>query len=238
LLDPFDCRLSNSFYISLISLNNLHFCLKLFTMLYMGEIREQQKAKLSFKMPDNSEKEFDCQIKEVQNDRLLLEFPKEMLNYAQYLEEGSEMPVRIFTPTGVKMFDTIVLNSPLESDFVIEYVEDAIKVQRREYQRVNLETKLIIERPEKLNLVVKTIDMSGGGLRFYSEAEFENNESVEVLLYLPYELHSVKAQGIILNQAHLAQNEHVLLFTKIDEKSRDKIIQRCLKIQFDEYRII
>jgi len=204
----------------------------------MGEIREHQKAKLSFKMADNSEKEFECQIKEVQKDRILLDFPKEMLDYAQYLDEGSEMPVKIFTPTGIKIFDTIILNSPTESDFVIEYVEDAIKVQRREYQRVNLETKLIIERGEKLNVVVKTIDISGGGIRFFCEESFENQEELNVLLYLPYELRSLKIQGSILKKGHLEKNEHVLLFTKIDEKDRDKIIKRCLKIQFDEYKIV
>lgn len=204
----------------------------------MGEIRENQKAKLSFKLADNTEKEFECQIKEVQKDRILLDFPKDMLNYAQYLDEGSEMPVKIFTPTGIKIFDTIILNSPTESDFVIEYVEDAIKVQRREYQRVNLETKLIIEREEQLNVVVKTIDISGGGVRFSYDGILEKQQELNVLLYLPYELHSIKLQGVILKQGHLSKNEYVLLFTKITEKDRDKIIKRCLKIQFDEYKIV
>jgi len=203
----------------------------------MGEIREYQKAKLSIKTADNSEKEFDCLIKEVQKDRILLNFPHEMLNYAQYLDEGCELPVKIFTPTGVKVFDTIILNSPMESDFVIEYVEDAIKVQRREYQRVELDTKLIIERPDN-NVLAHTIDISGGGIRFYYEGEFEDHEKMSALLYLPYELRSIKLQGTLLSQKHLNTNEHVLLFTEIAEKDRDKIIQRCLKIQLEQYKVI
>lgn len=197
----------------------------------MGEIREGQKTKLIFKTADGSEKEFDCFVKEVQADRISLNFPRELLDYACYLEEGTELPVKIFTPTGVKAFDTIIINSPYESEFVIEFVEDHIQIQRREFSRVELKVKVIIERTGSDNIVTETIDISGGGLRFTYDGEFDFQEEVGALLYLPYAIRSIKAKGYILKPKHLPQNQHVLLFTSIDENDRDKIVKQCFDIQ-------
>jgi len=204
----------------------------------MGEIREGQKAKLSFKTADNSEKEFDCFIKEIQKDRLYLDFSQEILSYAQFLEEGTELPVKIFTPTGIKLFDTIILNSPLESEFVIEYAEDSIQIQRRAYTRIDLETKIIIQREEKTNIVTKTIDISGGGLRFFYEGDFDPGEQVKFLLYLPFEAHSVQSQGVIIKNEHIPKDQHILFFTDIKERERDRIIKKCFEMEARKYKNI
>lgn len=204
----------------------------------MSEIKQEQKAKLTFKTADNSEKEFDCFIKDVQKDRLSLRFPEEILAYADYLEEGNELPVKIFTPSGVKAFDAVILNSPLESEFVIEFVENHIEIQRREYLRVELETKLIIERIENTNIITRTLDIGGGGLKFFYEGSFKPDEIVGCLLYLPYQIHSVKAQGIIKESPYLNKNEHILLFSKIDENERARIVKQCFDIQTGQHREI
>lgn len=197
----------------------------------MGEIREGQKTKLMFKTADGTEKEFDCFIKEVFPDRLSLNFPRDLLDYACYLEEGTELPVKVFTPTGVKAFDSIIINSPYESEFVIEFVEDHIQIQRREFSRVDLKVKVIIERTDQNNVVTDTIDISGGGIRFLYDGEFEPQEEVGALLYLPNALRSIKAKGYILKPEHLPKEQHVLLFTSISENDRDKIVKQCFDIQ-------
>lgn len=204
----------------------------------MGEIREDQKAKLYFKTADDSEKEVECFIKDVKSDRISLTFPEHMMEYAQYLTEGEELPVRIFTPYGIKVFETIVLNSPLESDFVIEYVDNYIQIQRREYSRILLETKVIIEREDHENVITQTLDISGGSLRFYYEGDFLPREKVGCLLYLPMQIRSIQAQGIIVKNHHLPKNEHVVFFTKIDERDRDKIVQKTFEVETMRYRPI
>ena len=202
----------------------------------MSEIKEDQKAKLLFKMADDSEKEFDCQIKEVQKDRISLKFPDELLEYSDFLEEGIELPVQIFTPSGIKSFDSIVLNSPLEAEFVIEYSENnIIQIQRRKYLRTELRTKLIINREGNVNIVTYTNDIGGGGVRFYYAGTFEKEEKVECMLYLPMQMRSVMAKGIVIDGSHLKENEHVLLFTDIDEKERDRIIKACFENELANY---
>lgn len=196
----------------------------------MGAIREGQKVKLSFNMSDGSEKEFDCFIRSVYSDRLALAFPKDLLNYMEYLEEGSDISAKVFTPLGVKVFDSIVLDSPLEPEFVIEYAEVSTEIQRREYVRVQLKAKVVLERANKTSVVAYTIDISGGGLKFFYEGEFVSHESLGITLYLP-DARSVQARGVIVPNEYIPQNEHVLSFTEIEERERDRVIKQCFDLQ-------
>lgn len=204
----------------------------------MSEIKEKQKAKLAIKLPDNSLKEFDCSVKEVFDDRLLLNFPQEVFNYMTYLEEGQELPVKVFTPTGVQAFNSIVLNSPMESDFVIEYALDHVKIQRREYLRAAVEAKIIIERFDNDNVAGLTIDISGGGIRFSCNGQIDSGEMVKCVLYLPQEVNSIKATGLIIKNEYMPEDQYVMVFSEIDEKDRDKIIKKGFEIDSQRRRLV
>ena len=197
----------------------------------MSEIKENQQIKLFFKTADGSEKELDCTINKLYSDRLSINFPRETINYVDYLKEGDELNVKIFTPSGIKMFDAIILNSPLEADFVIEFVEDYIDIQRRKYLRADLKTKVIIQRADNENIVTTTLDIGGGGIRFFYEGPITHREKSSCFLYLPMYLHSITASGIILKDEHLNADEYVMVFTKIEERDRDKIIKKCIEVQ-------
>lgn len=205
----------------------------------MGEIRQGQKVRFHFQTADGEDKDVDCFIRGVFSDRLALTTPGNISDYEEYFEEGSELSVKIYTPLGIKAFDTIILDSPISSpfgsDFVIEYTEDVSQIQRREYTRVELKAKLIIERTGYKNIVTDTIDISGGGLRVYYEGDFDYQEKVGALLYLPYSIVSIKAKGVIIENTHLPKNEHILFFTEIAERDRDKIIKMCFDMQIAKY---
>ena len=196
----------------------------------MGEIRKNQKVKLNFKTADGSEKELDCLIKEIYTDRLSLTTTEEILKYSEYLSEGEELVAKIFTPVGVKVISTIILDSPLENDFIIEFAEVSTEIQRREYLRVPLDTKVVIQRSLNDNIVTRTIDISGGGIRFNYNGEFYPKEEVDITLYLP-DMKMIQANGIIIKNNHLPTDIHILSFNKIDENDRDKIIKKCFEIQ-------
>lgn len=201
----------------------------------MSEIREGQKTKLFFKAAGGSEKELECSIKKIYTDRISLNFPKEeVMQHIDYLQEGDEVNVKIFTPSGIKMFDAIILDSPLEPEFVIEFVEDYIEIQRRKYLRMELNTKILIES-SKGNVITHTYDIGGGGLRFYYEGSFENKETVSCRLFLP-DTPYIQIQGIIVKDDRFKENEHVLVFTKIEESERDKIIKKCFEVQVNVYK--
>lgn len=200
----------------------------------MGEIRENQLVKLFFKDAEGSEKELNCSIKKLYKDRISLNHPKEIIDYVDYLQEGDDVSVKIFTPSGVKVFDAIILNSPIEDDFTIEFVESYIEIQRRKYLRMEFNTKVLIGKGRE-NIITHTLDIGGGGVRFFYEGTFEPNETVSCHLFLP-EIPVIATQGIVIKGEHLKKNEHVLVFTKIEENDRDKIIKQCFDLQISSYQ--
>lgn len=200
----------------------------------MGEIRENQQTKLFFKLADGSEKELACSIKKIYKDRISLNFSKEINYYADYLQEGDEVSVKIFTPSGIKMYDAVILNSPLEEEFVIEFVEDYLEIQRRKYLRMEFNAKIMIERG-KDNIVTRTLDIGGGGLRFSYEGQFDHKEVVNCRLFLP-EMPFINVQGIVIKENKLKENEYVVVFTQINENDRDKIIKKCFELQVNSYK--
>lgn len=203
----------------------------------MGEIREGQKVKLSFKTVNDEIKEVDCLIKGIYKDRLSLTTPEDIAGYAEHFMEGGELSAMIFTPLGIKVFDTIVLDNPFESDFVIEYTENAVEIQRREQVRVEYEAKVVIEREYNNNIAAKTIDISGKSLSFYYEGAFYADEPVSMSLFLPKQDRLIPAKGIIIVKRYIQINKHILLYTDIDERNRDKIIKTCYDLQLDSHNI-
>lgn len=196
----------------------------------MSEIRTGQKVKLFLTTAEDSKLEFDCTLKHVFEDRLALNYPEELLDYIDYLQEGDEIFVKIFTPVGVKGFDAMVLDTPLEDDFVIEYVENTSQVQRREFVRVFWTMKVFIERQGHDNVIAYSIDVSGGGLRFRCEDEFPEKENVSITMFMP-DGRLVKAKGQVIPNNYIPKDEHILSFTEIDEKERDRIIKKCFELQ-------
>lgn len=196
----------------------------------MGEIRENQQVKLSFNLFDGSEKEVTCRIKSFHNDRISLKPTTSLDAYIEYLQEGNEVKAKIFTPLGVKVYEAMVINSPLEDEFVIEYVENTVQIQRREYLRMPYQVKLVIERNNKEVIITQTVDISGGGVRFFHGGAFEEDELVKASLYIPDE-RLIKAQGLILPHTNIPEGQYALFFDEIDERDRDRIIKKCFELQ-------
>ena len=203
----------------------------------MGEIRENQQVKLFFILSDGTEKELNCSIKKFEEDRLSLNFPHETMDYIDYLDEGAEILAKVFAPTGVKVFDSIILNSPIEDEFVIEYTENSEQIQRRNFIRVAFQTKMVISKMGNKDVVATTVDIGGGGIRFFYEGEFNDNEIVNITLFLPLEMQSVRAEAAILKKDYLSEYEHVLIFNKITEFERSKIIKLCNDIQIGKLEV-
>lgn len=196
----------------------------------MGEIRENQQVKLYFVIEDGTEKELTFTIKKFEGDRISLNFTDETLEYIDFLNEGCEVLAKIFTPLGIKVFDSIVLDSPLEDEFVIEYIEQAEQVQRRNFIREEYKTKIIIQRLRE-NIITQTIDIGGGGIKFFYEGEFEENEKVSALLYIPVQTKSITIEATVIKNAHFQKYEHALIYDRITETDRAKIIKFCYELQ-------
>ena len=203
----------------------------------MSEISINEKAKIFF----DGENDIEVNMSDIGGDSIEpdeaevlisgeIEYPEDApQTLKQYLQEGTPIDVKVFTPSGLVVFESMVINSPDEEEFTIEYVEDAVVIQRRDYSRSLLKTKLMLESRKEV-FICSTIDISGVGIKFCSSEDLEPEQQVKGKLYLRnFDMPAV-FEGEILDNPSLQPDEYTLAFTNIDEKERDKIIKTCFDL--------
>ncbi len=195
----------------------------------MEDLDINQRVQIKVPVYDGKEMVFNTHIKRVYKDRLAIKTTEEMFVYSDYLKEADEIFVTIFTPLGMISFESIIINSIFEPEFVIEYAEDGVVVQRRKFLRIPCRTKLVFELSDGTNQITNTVDLSAGAIRFYSIEHFEEEKKVYFRLFLPMQIDSISAQGVVRTETlTLPPNEHLLVFTKISERDVDRIAKVCM----------
>lgn len=196
----------------------------------MQSIRVGQKAEIYFRVSTADEIKLLCSVKDIYPDRVQLNFPKATLTFIDYLQEGVCVLMKIYTPKGIKIFNVLIIDSPDTGVFMVEFGEDYDELQRRKFIRASVETKMILRRAPKDPFIVKTLEISSGAVRFTSNESFKNREPFDVFLYLPNNIRSVKAYGIIVRAEHLQKNEHLLLITRIQDSDVLRINRKCSEL--------
>lgn len=194
----------------------------------MAAIKNGLKVQIEFESGFGKKTRIDCYILDHEDDRIELMYPASKEEFIPYLSEGTELKAFIYTFGGIQVLDSIVLNSPLE-DFTIEYHEDTQVIQRRKYLRVPFNTEIFISLPEG-NKKSETLDISGGGIRFAFGQTLENQKVYNGSLRLEKYDSLIFFTGIVSKKNFFKPDEYVIEFTEIDEKQREKIIQKCVEI--------
>lgn len=195
----------------------------------MTLIKKGLKVQIEFESGFEKKSRIDCFITNFEEDRLDLMFPASKEEFIPYLTEGTEIKAFIYTFGGIQVLDSIVLNSPLDEDFTIEYHENTQTIQRRKYLRVPLNTEIFITLPEG-NKKSETLDVSGGGIRFACGETLEDKKIYNGSLRLDKYESLIFFTGIVYKKSFLKPDEYVIEFTEIDEKNREKIIKKCVEL--------
>ncbi len=195
----------------------------------MKEFQNGQTVKINFSIPFIKEESTFCTIKWVEEDRIGLVFPKDRQDIIRELPEGKEIEAIVYSNSGIFVFASIVINSPLEHDFVIELPAEKKKIQRREYVRTPVNLELCLRR-EDARFETRTINVGGGGIRFIAGEEFKTDDRWLFSLSLP-EGRTIRGAGKVLYTLLQGRTTaSVIIFTDIDETERNRIIKLC----FDE----
>lgn len=169
-----------------------------------------------------------CTIKWCQDNRLGLIFPENQSQMARNFPVGKEIEAVVYTDSGVYVFDSIVINSPLELDFIIELPEESTRMQRRDYVRASFNHKLDLIK-DGMTFATKTMNIGGGGLRFVGKKEIENTEVYDFLLHLP-DGAKITGKGIVLYSFIRGRIiVSAIKFLEINETDRNKIIKKCFE---------
>ncbi len=195
----------------------------------LSSVKRGQKVQIEVETGINKTV-IECYIIEPESDRLTLSFPASKNEYAPYLSEGTEIKAFVYSFTGIMIFDSIVFDPPYNGEIVIEFSEHHQVIQRRKYLRMPFISDFFIIR-EDGNVKTATVDLSGGGVRFLCETPLVTDTVYKAQLRLESYLPMIKLEGTVLKKNFYRTNEYVMEFSKIEERDRDKIIQKCLKIE-------
>lgn len=186
-------------------------------------------------------KGLSSRVEEINNEHILLSAPT---------YRGEILPLR----TGMRIKVSYVLNDcaysfntsivarkkgPLPI-IIINKPHKIIRVQRRHWVRVastlDIEYSSISATPESnLTYTGKTIDISGGGVRFITKGALEPGEIINLKIYLPSRSPVITKARIIriLEKAKSEgeSNKAVLEYSDINENDRERIIKYVFEKQ-------
>ncbi len=195
----------------------------------MKELHSGLTVRINYNIPFIKQESFSCVIKWVEEDRIGLIFPEEMSHIMRDLPEGKEIEAIVYSNSGIFVFNSIVICSPLEKDFVIELPSEKKKIQRREYVRAPIKLELNL-RKDDIRYETRTINIGGGGIRFLAGEEFKKDDLWAFSMYMP-DGRVTRGIGKVLYTLMQGNSmASVIVFTSIDETERNRIIKLC----FDE----
>lgn len=196
----------------------------------MRHLQLGQKSLIKLNLSPSRIVEIECTIKRVESDRIALNFPKKNMDYAPYFEEGVEFNLVVYSNNGLKYIDSVVLDSPLSGDFVVDYYEKPDKnIQRRQFLRVDAELPIRLISGEQ-SYETTTLNISGGGVRFITNKWYEENKVYEVSLSLPNMEHPIQSNARIVKSLIDTEVPFAIVeFIDITEIDQNKIIKYCMQ---------
>lgn len=210
----------------------------------MELIQVNKKAELVFVVNDEL-MTIMCDIKGVTLDSVMLFCPIEFRQYMALLNVGMKIDVKIYSYSGIIVLSSVVKR--LQDDTVVINVpEEKERVQRRDYFRVSIQRPMEINYDDgykERNYFGKTIDISGGGVRFWTKEHCHIGFLAVVKMQLSDICNSngpISAKGrIIYNKSHDSRFStkggyiNVVKFHEIEPRARQMIVQACFKIQIE-----
>lgn len=195
----------------------------------MGTVKVAQRVRIGVEAEGGQILQFFSYIKQVGSDRIKLVFSPTKQHFTQYLTEGSTIKLSIYTPIGILLMDSIVIQEPVDCEFEVEFSPMAKRIQRRKYVRAKANYRLIIEQMNK-TFTALSEDIGGGGVRFMCDSPLQQS-SAKGKLFVPDFQEGIAFTGKIIIKQHFKQNEYLLEFDKISEEDRTKIIQKCIQLE-------
>lgn len=190
---------------------------------------------------------FRCKIVEQDNNILYIDYPvNTVTNKTAFLVDGSQFRASYTAEDKVSYaFNTEVLGRKLGNIPTIMLscppAEEFVKIQRREFVRVNTPVDIAIEYNDKFYQFV-TDDISAGGVAIHlnKDLPFKEDEIVNLTIALPFfngEIRYVKTSAKLIriiekDRARLAS----LQFAETDEIDKQYIVRFCFERQLSNKR--
>lgn len=196
----------------------------------MNFLAEKQKTKI---VSDSGidRLDVDCFVKKVFEDKLILGVSPVQKNDFSEFQEGYNLEVRVYTPKGILIFNSEVLEVSSSKELEISYNENETKLENtRKNPRYESECPITIFRPLQGNIESRLIDISVRGLRFYSDIPLDVNSEFEIMLYLSDTIGKIILTGRVLDKTGLPEGVHRMIIEKISYTDRQKLVDYCMSL--------
>lgn len=190
----------------------------------MELLKSGQKLSIFFQKDDKLV-EMTCVIKDVLDDRLVIELPQYFMRYVEYLDVGCKLTVKVFSKIGTVDFNTIVIVSPLEADCTLEFDYNAIKLTpNEEIPVVNAVETLNITMENAKTFKVNTFEISTMYLKFYCDYEFQLEDTFDCELNLPKNYGIIRFKGTVIYVDPVYDNEFKISYINMSEEDRQNLL--------------
>ncbi len=190
----------------------------------MELLKAGQKLSIFFQKEDKLV-EISCTISDVLEDRVVIELPQYFMRYIEYLDVGCKLTVKVFSKIGTVDFNTIVISSPLEEDFSVELDYNAMKLTpNEEIPVVNAVETLNITMDDSRFFKVNTFEIATEYMKFYSDYEFQLNDSFNCELVLPKNYGIIRFRGTVIYVDPVYDNEFKINYTNMTEEDRQNLL--------------
>ncbi len=190
----------------------------------MELLKAGQKLSIFFQKEDKLV-EISCTISDVLEDRVIIELPQYFMRYIEYLDVGCKLTVKVFSKIGTVDFNTIVISSPLEEDFSVELDYNAMKLTpNEEIPVVNAVETLNITMDDSRFFKVNTFEIATEYMKFYSDYEFQLNDSFNCELVLPKNYGIIRFRGTVIYVDPVYDNEFKINYTNMTEEDRQNLL--------------
>ena len=190
----------------------------------MELLKPGQKLSIFFQKEDKLV-EISCIISQVYEDRIVIELPQYFMRYINFLDVGCKLTVKVFSKIGTVDFNTIVISSPLEDEFSVELDYNAMKLTPNEkIPVVNAVETLNITMDDEKVFRVNTFEISTEYIKFYSDYEFQLNDSFNCELILPRNYGIIKFRGTVIYVDPVYDNEFKINYMNMTEEDRQNLL--------------
>jgi c-di-GMP-binding flagellar brake protein YcgR len=190
---------------------------------------------------DCSEK-FRCRIVESENNIIFIDYPiNVMTNKTAFLVDGAQFRVTFSNEQRDSYcFNTEVLGRRGGDVQMIMMscppVEDFIKIQRREYVRVETPVDVAVEHNNRFyQLVAEDISAGGIAVQLKSPVGFNEGEYVKLVVVLPFANGDMRYVETEANVVRIFEREDVkvasIQFTNTDDIDQQHIVRFCFERQ-------
>lgn len=168
--------------------------------------------------------EISCSISKVLDDRIFVELPPYFMRYIEYLGVGCNLTVKAFSKFGTIDFNTVVISSPFEDDFVLEIDYNAMRLTPgHEIAVIQSIVDLHIKRDGGY-VETKAFELSTEFLKFYSDIKYDLEDTFDCELVLPKNYGILYFRATVIEIDSIYDNEYKVSYSCMSEHDRQALL--------------